>query len=902
MGLFSTKKTYVSSVAHNMAGDEEKRSNYMKSLVVGNIITNSNFSISNTLQSGYMNGPGMKMRSFFRWALNNYDDIGVPVGNFNSSENLDLDVIEEHVPRAAGTDLLIQDVQSGQGEFSFWADQYMLDNHADLLGSDWVSDVSDTGVITITFEDATTHSFTPSDYSPTARYIYVTYNETETGITEPEVDGVPVALAPGDPWPSLSGWSMISSSEVPSSHALATTTVTTITYSDATPDEGPFTETTPSTGNYTEYAAAYSRTVYLGQDPGSDRVLSQYQRMELASTGLVETTVSTVSTPEDIGGGVIRTTTVETTTESLVIERGYRIDTSDIVHRQLGDTRLWIYRIGSGNAELDALASAPGTTQGEFFPFIPIRLNNRFLSEAFMPETYDLATKAYKKAVNGKFDDLIEVVADNEDLDEIDYAYVMYGVSLNVKENACRKYLYKFFEKLMGEQTNTVAQVATWEMEEEARAAGFASWLAWKAAQGNPTDPLFGQGEPVLTKMNTLANNTVHIRGTGSVDTNVDMKISWKGIQELLGSGLKKPGAKKGELWLEVVTERIPGDWGIYTKELSWGNAKTRQDNTVFDIHWQVDEDNWRTLRVIGLQHENLIYKNKSVVISAKEALEDEDETGFIIPLHYETVRELSLVDSTQMSTACTFIVFNCYKVVKKKFYQTGIFKVVMFVAIVAISVATMGAAAPGLLGTAASVGAAVGLTGLAAIIVGAVINAIVAMIVMQIIGLLATEVLGAKIGLIVAMVVSVATMQVGTGLMNGASMTTIWSNMLSAQNLIAMTSAVGDGISGLIAMSAAETMVKTQDLIKDFEEESRKISELYAENVGYANVSIDPLSLTDVDFGNSFDGAFRATTEPLDTFLSRTLMTGSDIAELSHDMLNNFTKYTLSTDLNLAN
>ena len=58
MGLFSgSKKTYVSSVVYNMAGPEENRANYLKTLVISNVISDHDTSMSNTITQGYLGGP-----------------------------------------------------------------------------------------------------------------------------------------------------------------------------------------------------------------------------------------------------------------------------------------------------------------------------------------------------------------------------------------------------------------------------------------------------------------------------------------------------------------------------------------------------------------------------------------------------------------------------------------------------------------------------------------------------------------------------------------------------------------------------------------------------------------------------------------------------------------------------
>jgi hypothetical protein len=289
--------------------------------------------------------------------------------------------------------------------------------------------------------------------------------------------------------------------------------------------------------------------------------------------------------------------------------------------------------------------------------------------------------------------------------------------------------------------------------------------------------------------------------------------------------------------------------------------------------------------------HENFIYNGKSVEINAIEALEDADESGFLIPLHYETFREMSLVASTQVATACTYVVFNCYQVVKTKWYQTTIFKILVFVAIIVVTVMTagVGSAGFGILGANVAIGMALGFTGLIAAIVGAVVNAIAAMILLKLISFASVELFGDKIGTLIAAIVSIVVMQVSTSLMNGASLASSWGNLMSASNIIGMTSAVGNGVAGYIQASAMGIQEKTQDLINDYNQESKDISQLFQQNIGYGRGYIDPMNLTDSSVGNFIE------SEKI--FLSRTLMTGSDIANMTLDMLTNFADYTLNLD-----
>ena len=95
-----------------------------------------------------------------------------------------------------------------------------------------------------------------------------------------------------------------------------------------------------------------------------------------------------------------------------------------------------IYQIGSGNAALDTVVTQ-GADYKEFFPVIPVRINNTFLSESNWPTQYVQAKKAYKKAVDGNFDKLVDALKENKNIKEMDYVFIKFGVALNVLDNSC---------------------------------------------------------------------------------------------------------------------------------------------------------------------------------------------------------------------------------------------------------------------------------------------------------------------------------------------------------------------------------------------------------------------------------------------------------------------------------
>lgn len=743
MGLFgSNKKTYVSSVVYNMAGDEFKRPNYLQTIIVSAII-NGAPSAAESITGSYLNGPGMRFRRFNKWAhTSGYNSlIGFVTGRVETGNSVDNVALLAELPVTAGYVADLQSVLVSLADYTYWADQYVLENFPTLINTAYVTDIDEgTDLITITWEDTTTTSFTPAGYDKYSQYLHVVYLET--------------------------------------------------------------------------------------------------------------------------GGGPAA-------------------------------TKIFIYKRFSGNTTLDGMFQPTADMPG-FYPVIPVRLDNKFVSKSYLPLVYEQAKRGYKKATTGRLDKLIENLEDNDDLADIDYAYIVFGVSLNVLEQTSRKYIFKFFEEILNDYTTSgSSEYSSWQTEWYAAKASWDAWFVWKAAQDVPADPLYGTPAPARLMYPVAPGNSVRV-STGSNPTiNYDMTISWTNIEETSGTGLLKPTADTDQLWFTTGTtdtfeQVIAGEGGTPIE----GSTTT---NSVVILNWQVTKNTWRRLKITGLKHVNLIYGGKSVEIDALDALEDPEESGFIIPLHDGIYRAMGLKDGTQMATACVFLVLNCYTVVKKKWYQTTLFKIILVVIILVIAfytgyldLNTMG----GVLGTNASVGAGLGFaTGsVAALVAGAVANAIAAIIITRIVTAGATELFGEKYGAIIGAIVSIIALQVGTSVASGGSMSTGFSGMMKAENLITLSSAVGDGYAGYIRAANNEIMTEQANVMANYQKESRAIRTAWEENLGGGNGGIiDPMTLT---------SAFGVTMEQMDSFLQRTLMTGSDISGMSMDMLSDFVRLTLSTEL----
>ena len=829
MGIFgSRKKTYVSSVVYNMAGDELKRPNYLKTTVLSSVL-NGRPSISDDIVGSYLEGPGMRFRSFYKWAdRTDYNDvIGLVTGTILTGNNLDQEVLTDELPVSPGSTANLQTARIAEADYNFWADQWVSENFPERLTSLYESDFNEElNEITITWVDESTDSFTPVNYDPQGAYLYAVYTELTGEEVMPVEEGDVEELDPLDPWPDTTGWTEISED----------------TEDDVT-------------------TTVWERETYMGQAPDRDATYTLKETMTWRENNVTG-------------------------------DREYQIDTQITYHNARSPMKVFIYKYGDGNSVLDAMF-APSDALGSFYPFIPFRLDNQFVSETYLPDVYEQAKKGYKKATTGKFDEMIENLEDNEDLGDIDYAYCVFGVSLNVLENASRKYVYRFFREIMDDFPVGGGGYSAWQAAWAAADASVQAWMTWSAAQSDEGDPLFGTPEPARLPYPQMPSNSIRVSSGSNPVMNYDMTISWSTIEETTGTGLLKPDAKRDELWFTIGTTQNYEEtvWG--EDDGVWqpipGNNISNDDIT---LNWQVTLTTWRRLRIVGLKHRNLIYGGKSVDISAKEALEDVEESGFIIPLHDGVFRSMGLKDGTQMTTACSFMVFNCYQVVKKKWYQTGIFQIIVIIIIIVISVYTGGAGAAGaggLLGTNAAVGAALGLAGTAALVVGAIANAIAAMLLMKVITAGATALFGEKWGAIIGAIASIIALQVGTAMASGQTMAQGFANMARAENILKLMNAAGQGYQGYVQASMADMAKEAEKVMEDYKRETREIQKAWMENIGVGRGIIDPLEIT---------GVFGVTMESIDAFLQRTLMTGSDVADMSLSMITNFVDMTLSNDL----
>ena len=891
MGFFGNKKKhYVSSTVYNLAGDEDKRPNFLKATVIGAVIAGKD-SLAQAIQDAYATGPGTRLKRFNNWAENQgYNGlVGSATSTFNSGNNINNALLALEIPPVSGGVIEVRTSEIDPADYSYWADQYVFLNNPNKVSTDYTSDMdSDTNTITITYEDLTTDSFVPANFDIRSRYLYASYVESIVVPPDPVVTGSTVVLGSMDSFPSLTGWTENSNVSSPTNVDLDTVTTTNSTYSDGrTPTSTSV--TTTRTEVSTDVHGEWEKSIYQGILTGIDGIYSTRYIMYQDTVNSTDTTTTTTTTTETISGGVIKTTVTTIVDEIIVSDRSHRTDTQRIIHKIWSPLSIFIYKFGSGNAVLDNMFTV-NSAGANYYPIVPIRLNNTFISDYADTTLYKAAKKAFKKATASKFDDVETTIKDNPSIGDIDYAYAVFGVSLNVKEQSCRKYLYRFFKAISEEPGQlTQGNYNTFLDEWDAASASIVAWNDWAS---RPAGTLYGLAlQPTLIPYPTKPVNRMSITNGVNPQLNYSVELSWSFLFEETGSGLLKPDAKKNEIWL---TAGSPPDLVqvFRANEDNPGNAaklfSTIKPTQYIVINWQVNLTTWKKITIHDLTYKNFIYGSLAVIYTGKEALESTEESGFIIPLHEGIYKGMGRKHNTQMATACCFLVFNSYLEVKQKWYQTKLFKVLVIVGIVVLTIVVPPAGAVATK-VAMATGVFLGLSGTAALIAGFIVNYVAAAIVTNLIMKAATHVFGVKIGLIIGTIVSIVTLQAGNAFLSGQSIAASFSNMMSSVNLLKLTIPVGNAYANYLGSVTNDLQIQSQKLNEEFTSKSKEIESKYKEMFGDGAMLFDPKLLTE---HNAVLG------ESPSAFLERTLMVGTDIVDMSLDLLHNFVDITLSTEL----
>ena len=911
MGFGSETITTVGSSAYNLAGEPENRGSFLKNNIISSVMSGqaNRDGLGNSIFTAHRYGPRTDLVSFAKWAdYSGYaEQVGFPKGFIYRGSRVDADsfaMLKDPEPGKESEFLYGQVDSVNYQHFAYW---YIGEYAPGRIGEAFTirPETVTTGYLnrktvltgklilrfTGTGEEIV---FTPpvSIKTPSAVYAYHFYH-TRVVVPAETFDSGWINVIGEAGFPSVVGFTLdgSSSSSAVNGFVLNKIVTTNISYSDSTPPTET-TSTTTTTPEEEDYLKVYKKTEIFPSASGS---IGSYERNwevfhkcvweKITLPAVVQTT------EEEISPGVFKTTTVTTVEDVLTVSYDYKNTWSQVLSENWGNERVLIYRKGDSSTVDDFIFGDFERDTGLYLPIIPLRLHNRAVNKKNYPAQYALNRKAARRAFKKAkaIDTLLKNLEKNDQVDQIDHAWVVFGSSLGSKEQDALNYNYQFMKdwvegtpydpiNIKDPFEYAAALEEYWEALEAYENYSSESSTAGRPPKPNPPKTATYTFQTYQVKSSRFFNIVTETRWAYNI------RVVAKGGALRTGSGFHaRSGNKVGNCWVHQqgnvsikyrVLHDNGGDGGGY-----WEYKYDTVPVIVFGK--QLTSSAWEEYVFFGMNHTNYVYEGLSVVTSATKALQEGENSSFLFPMSHQVLKNMQLIEGTQLAMASSYLVINYYDKQKIPWYATGFFQIVVIIVIVVITVYTggVGGSSAGVLGTNAAVGAAIGFAAgtTAAIIAGAIVNALAAAIISAVISKLSTTLLGDKIGAIVGAVLS---MVVVWGMTNNWNLNTtdLVHSFTQADNLLKLTLSGGNMAADYMQASAQQIIADTQSLLEDYKDKATELAAMTQQYLG--SNGIDPTVIAE---------ATRNLVESPEEFMSRTLMTGDDIADISLSLVERF-------------
>jgi hypothetical protein len=351
----------------------------------------------------------------------------------------------------------------------------------------------------------------------------------------------------------------------------------------------------------------------------------------------------------------------DTTTDHMIYTAEYRIKD---VKGNLGETvYTWTYDERTGvypelNLPIDDVANV-----SPYYPIIPLRVNNVDYTKD-THEHYNSVRRAGRHLGLDTKDIGESLEAQSEDGDNpVEDAYIVLGVEVTTDVPEGMQYLFNYFSHMHGVATVTEQDYLYWETN------------SWKTETYNDE---YGFEQERTYRATPPPVNLVNLS-----DANYKVELGWLYSKKTLKTG----------------TIDVTGKIGTYTtgyttgSNIPFGNTsgffKTGYvSSDIFTIKKQVTANQYIEINVHGLVHSNWAI-GKELRTTLSSAFNDPDDVAqsFTIPLRRDIAKPLGAVKQHDLLQSSIRLVVNDVLKVKLKWYQTGIFQVLVLVAAIAISI-----------------------------------------------------------------------------------------------------------------------------------------------------------------------------------------------------------------------
>jgi hypothetical protein len=365
-----------------------------------------------------------------------------------------------------------------------------------------------------------------------------------------------------------------------------------------------------------------------------------------------------------------------------------------------GLSQYWMYAEGYGGyPEVDAIHKTDYDEIGTYFPFTYFRLDkkNRTL-ERFRDRPEYKTTKKMLSYLDMDYDALAKSIHQSPTIDDIEQALMIWAVPADTENEEERRYLFEYFHLLFYASTSTFN-------------------LAGTLADG-------------LGEFNNRGSQAITIK-----DKAYTMNLKYQGISKRrvagkIGTG--KVGSHHSEYGEDTTVEKYTNTNGDRQRGLMERVVKV----PYYSYRKQVNATFYEEIRVYNPTLTYTVWDGKNVVAKGKSK-------SLLIPLDHSITKLLPILKREILYSRSLHFVMNTRITTKEKWYQSGVFKIVMIIiaAVVTFFFPPGGAAL-----WAGIIGAGIVIHMITALVVSLIINMVVGAAITMV-----TKVLGAEVAMVLA-------------------------------------------------------------------------------------------------------------------------------------------------------
>ena len=483
----------------------------------------------------------------------------------------------------------------------------------------------------------------------------------------------------------------------------------------------------------------------------------------------------------------------------------------------ISDTQNWWYYVLASN-KYDLNLSDAIDLDNQLFPIVPLRSNNVDLTSAAYQDTeLYITSKRLMAKIGIDIDDAAASLNESSSIDDIDHAYIMWGVSLQTDNQSCLRYLVRYFDYLA--DNSLISSYAQFnEYLENGRYLTEVVDYTSNSEESVNTDTSTYEWFDDESESVSTSTTTGDIQRT-LVGSGLNVSISFTVIRSDLYTGTIGEVGEIVKTWYSGVDDTVAT--GENEDEDNPSNSAS-----VLILQEQLTDTVYRQIYVRGLVHYNYLNSDYYVMTTLAKVIADEDENNFIIPLHYGLLTHMRLAEQNEVTTLALILVLTCYAEETYGWYTSP--AVLTFIMVISLIIAIKSGQywIAGLM-NALTTGACIGL-------IIYLLETIILYLVFSYLGELLSEKVGPLATFVIALVIAIISK-------NFSALTTAWANT-TAQLLMTITSALIQGAQNNIHSRCAEIDAALESIEEQYEDDMEVLEDIQEEYLDYNELLTDDL------------------------------------------------------------